>query len=78
MLTGMRGSHILIDEDVVILKNIEEFVHEREAMCLVETWPPIIEMWMAKPPTQCATMCTFTDSSQISVILFIAAEENRL
>lgn len=68
----MRGSRILMDADVVSLKNIEEFVQDREAMCLDETWPPIIEMWMDKPPTQCATTCTFMDSPYSSMIFCIA------
>lgn len=78
MLTGMRGNHILIDADVVSLKNMEELVQDREAICLAGTWPPIIEIWMAKPPTQCATTCTFMDFSYSSMILFIAAEKDNI
>lgn len=36
-LTGIRGSHILTLDQGLSLKNIEELVHEREAIRVAET-----------------------------------------
>lgn len=44
MLTGRRGSHILRDEKMASLKDMEELVYDKEPLFLAETWPPIIEM----------------------------------
>lgn len=63
-------------DETVSLKNIEELVQEREATQALETCPPMREMCDAKPPTQCATICTFLHDPSISRILLIAAEEN--
>lgn len=41
---GTRGSHILILDKAVSLKNIEEFVQDREAIWDAETCPPIRAM----------------------------------
>lgn len=39
-----RGSHILMVGKAVSLKNIEELVHDREAIWEAETCPPIRAM----------------------------------
>lgn len=39
-LTGIIGSHILNVANALSLKNIEEFVQDREAMWVDETCPP--------------------------------------
>lgn len=63
-------------DETVSLKNMEELVQDREATQALETCPPMREMCDTKPPTQCATMCTFLHDPSISRILLIAAEEN--